>query len=365
MSDEFYMNLALNEAWKYQILTYPNPAVGCVVLDKSGKILSIGAHKKAGFLHAEPSAILLALCEISDDFLHKFILNYDQKFNTNFLDISDKHELLEKLKEVYLNAVFTYDFIMQNHGDLLDGAKAYVTLEPCSHYGKTPPCANLFVQLKFAEVVISCEDKNKIASGGISILQNAGIKVKVGVLKQDGGMLLKPFLSWQEGNFSFLKVALSVNGAATGGVISNETSRAHMHSIRSIVDLLVIGGNTVRIDRPKLDARLVKNGKSPNVLIFSREQKFDESLPLFHVKEREVEISNSLLRAKKSPLVMYEGAQEFLNLAKNGALPNVKWLLLYQSSNFKNEPNLLSQIYLKSVFRSNFADDSYGWYEIV
>ncbi|KEA46077.1 riboflavin biosynthesis protein RibD [Campylobacter mucosalis] len=354
MNDEFYMSLAISEAWKYQILTYPNPAVGCVVLDKNGKILSVAAHKKAGSLHAEPSAILMALCELSPDFLRNFLNAYNLKFNTDFSDI-DCVELLEPN--------FTYDFILKNHQNLLKDAKAYVTLEPCSHHGKTPPCATLLSALKFKEVVIACSDENKIASGGAQILKNADISVKMGVCKTEANTLLEPFLSWQGGNFSFLKVAMSTNGVATGGLISNELSRAHMHLLRSVCDLLVVGGNTVRIDRPTLDTRLMGNQKSPNVLIYSKSQKFDKTIPLFGVKNRSVKISNELSNLD-ARLIMFEGAQSFLELAKARKLADVKWLLIYQSSEFKEGKNIELSLKTDPLFSLKFGGNTLWWARI-
>ena len=82
MNDEFYMGLALSEAWKFQILTYPNPAVGCLILDENGQILSCKAHEKAGYLHAEPTAILFALCKKSEKFKDDFIKAYNAKFSS-------------------------------------------------------------------------------------------------------------------------------------------------------------------------------------------------------------------------------------------------------------------------------------------
>ena len=87
MTNEFYMRLAVQEAWKYQILTFPNPAVGCVIVDMHGKILSINSHKKAGFLHAEANAVFVALCEISEKFLNDFLQNYESEFGVNLSQI--------------------------------------------------------------------------------------------------------------------------------------------------------------------------------------------------------------------------------------------------------------------------------------
>ena len=352
MNDEFYMDLALSEAWKFQILTYPNPAVGCLILDENRQILSCKAHEKAGYLHAEPTAILFALCKKSEKFKDDFIKAYNDKFSSNIKE--GKFGLLEPK--------FTYEFLLNNHSNLLKNAKAYVTLEPCSHHGKTPPCANLLKELGFADVIIGAHDENKIASGGANLLQSAGMRVKFGILKERCNKLLEPFLAYQNGGFSFLKIALSKNGVASGGIITNELSRKHVHKLRSVIDTLVIGGNTVRRDRPKLDSRLVGSSKNPDVIIYSRSDKFDKTIPLFSVPDRKVSIQKEL---NLTGLTMFEGADEFLKLTKDGKLANVKWLLIYQSSNFKNGSNLQLDLNLKPLFSGNFGYDSYTWYEIL
>ena len=354
MNDEFYMGLTLSEAWKFQILTYPNPAVGCLILDENGKILSCKAHEKAGYLHAEPTAILFALCRKSKNFQDKFLKAYNEKFFLNLKPIDLEDQLLEPK--------FTYEFILKNHSNLLKNAKAYVTLEPCLHHGKTPPCAILLKELGFSEVIIGSHDENQIASGGGNLFKSAGIKVKFGVLKERCDKLLEPFLAYQNSSFSFLKIAISKNGVASGGIITNELSRTHVHKLRSVIDTLIIGGNTVRIDRPKLDSRLVSGGKNPDVIIHSRSDEFDKTIPLFNVPGRKVSIQKEL---SLKGLSMFEGAGEFLKLAKDGKLANVKWLLIYQSSNFKMGENLSLDLNLKPLFSGNFGEDSYTWYEIL
>ena len=134
MNDEFFMRLGLEEAWKYQLLTYPNPAVGCVVVAKNGEILSVQAHQKAGTFHAELRAIISAL----------------GKINKNF------NELFK------LDAPAAYEQILKHHNNLLCGAKVYVSLEPCSHFGRTPPCATLLKELKISQIIIGVMDKNSL-----------------------------------------------------------------------------------------------------------------------------------------------------------------------------------------------------------
>ena len=381
MTDEFYMNLALNEAWKYQILTFPNPAVGCVVADMHGKILSINSHKKAGFLHAEANAVFVALCEISDEFLNKFLKIYESEFGVNlseicknpqnliygdFFEISDavsakSHFANQILEFKNLNANFVYEFITQNHGNLLKNATAFVTLEPCAHIGKTPSCANLLKNLGFKKVVIGSADLSEKASGGGEILAQSGAEVDFGVLKDECDALLKPFLQWQNGgNFNFFKLAFSANGVITGE-ISNLKSRTFSHYLRNVCDALLIGGNTVRTDRPKLDTRLIANGKNPDIFIYSRQREFDKTIPLFSVADRNVQITNDLQTALNSGLVMIEGGQNLLNeIAKS-----VNLFLFFRSNELKNGQNFRSDLKFKPFFTAKFGSDEYGWYELI
>ncbi|MGP1485283.1 MAG: bifunctional diaminohydroxyphosphoribosylaminopyrimidine deaminase/5-amino-6-(5-phosphoribosylamino)uracil reductase RibD [Campylobacter sp.] len=328
MNDDFFMSLAICKAWEFQILTYPNPAVGCVIVDKNGKILAIEAHEKAGQAHAELNAIRSAILQI--------------KPNLTFPN--EPNEL--------------YEFILKNHSNLLSGARAYVTLEPCSHYGKTPPCAILLRDLKFSEVIIATADKNKIASGGAQILKNAGISVKTGILEQKAQDLISSFLAWQKGNFSFFKLALSANGVAVGAKnsITNELSRTHVHKLRSVCELLVTGGNTVRIDTPTFDSRLAGD-KAPNLMIFSKQDEFNKSIPLFGVPNRSMKICRDLSKTK-TQLTMFEGGENLLNAVKD----EIDMFLIFYSSKFLKEQNLQINLDLKPLFSGNFGDDRYVWY---
>ncbi|MSN96871.1 bifunctional diaminohydroxyphosphoribosylaminopyrimidine deaminase/5-amino-6-(5-phosphoribosylamino)uracil reductase RibD [Campylobacter sp. FMV-PI01] len=331
MSDEFYMSLALNEAWKFQGLTYPNPAVGCVILDKFGKILSIAAHQKAGCGHAELNGVALAL----------------KKINPNLIFPKNPNEI--------------YNFILENHNNLLKGSKAFVTLEPCSHIGKTPPCAKLLVALKFSEVIIGYKDENKIAKGGAEILKRSNICVKFGVLEDKCKELIEPFLSWQNGNFSFLKLGASLNGVLKGGVITNLESRQMTHKFRSLIDLLVIGGNTVRIDRPRLDTRLINGTKNPDIFIYSKSKNFDKTIPLFEVRDRKILIQSDINLVKNYKFCMFEGGE---NLIKN-LPPFVTHILIFFSEKFINLENLSINLNLKLLFMDKISDNFYGWFKIL
>jgi len=283
ISDEFYMQLALDEAWKYQGVTYPNPAVGCVVLDKNEKILSINAHKKAGEAHAE----VLALKDA-------YLKSGGKKELANITDANAIHE-----------------FLYENHNNLLKDATLYVTLEPCNHYGKTPPCSLLISKLHIKRVVIGHLDHNAEASKGAEFLKESGIDVTTGILEKESYQLLEPFILWQKGNFTLFKWAQRLNGSLDGGTISSKASRTFTHQIRSVCDLLVIGGNTVRIDRPTLDARL-SSSNAPDLLIYSKKQNFDKTIPLFHVPNRDVSIENNFSTLKNKKFVFVEGSPALL-----------------------------------------------------
>ncbi|EAH8542365.1 bifunctional diaminohydroxyphosphoribosylaminopyrimidine deaminase/5-amino-6-(5-phosphoribosylamino)uracil reductase RibD [Campylobacter coli] len=323
----FYMNLALNEAWKYQFLTYPNPAVGCVILDKNEKILAIKAHEKAGCAHAELNAIAYAFTSLNPE------ISLPQEANA------------------------MHEFICKNHRGIFKDSIAFVTLEPCSHQGKTPPCAKLFSELGFKKVFISVKDENEIASKGAEFLKKQGVEIEFGVLENEGKKLLKPFLKWQKGQFKLFKLALSMNGSPFGKIVSNDLSRTYAHKIRSVIDLLVLGGETIRKDRPILDARLCK-GKAPDLCILSHQslENFDKSIPLFNVPHRQIytQIPNG------AKFLMYEGGENFLKNFKD----EMDMFLIFQSSSLNDEKNVTMSLNFKPLYRNFLGSDTYGIYEL-
>ena len=334
MNDDFYMRLAIKQAWKYQLLTYPNPAVGCVIVSKNGDILSIAAHQKAGTFHAELRAVIAALSKLNDDF-------------SKLVDFSPND---------------AYNYILSNHNGLLSGAKVYVTLEPCSHFGRTPPCANLLKALKIGELFVGVMDAN--SHGGAAMLASSGVCVISGVCERECKELIEPFMLWsglcgQSANFTLFKTAMSLNGVISGQ-ISGELARKHCHEIRSLLDLIVIGGNTARLDRPLLDARFSLSKKAPNVLIYSKQSSFDESIPLFSVPNRKVQISGDLNEIKKHSFVMIEGVGTLLNALKN----DFHWLLIYQNASFLQGEHLSSNLKLRIMQRVSLGADCALWCKI-
>ena len=273
------MNLALDAAWDYQLLTFPNPAVGAVCIGASGEILSIGAHKRSGGPHAEVYALRDAYTLLSGD---DAIAQCD-------------------------DSLFIHDYLRENHNNLFHTISMAVTLEPCSHSGKTPSCALLIRDIGIHKLFIACKDTNPQASGGGKILADCGIPCEFGILEDKGTKLLEPFMLWQKNKpFVFFKWAQRLDGTIDNGIISSQASREHVHALRDVCDLIVIGGRTVREDRPTLDARLI-HGNAPDVLIYSRTNDFDTSIPLFGVPNRKVFITPSLEKIQEYSLVMIEG----------------------------------------------------------
>ena len=297
MQAEFYMQLALNKAWQFQGLTYPNPAVGAVVT-LHGEILAIEAHQKAGTSHAEVLALISAY-----EALSKNPINFDPK------DASKAHAFLLGLPSNFFSK-----------------CNIYVTLEPCSHEGKTPSCANLLKSLELMNVFIGIKDTIDGHSGGASSLKN----VTIGILENECSVLLEPFFIWQKRAFVLFKLAQTSNGRiATNlndGYLSSKSSLTHVHKLRAVCDSLLIGGNTVRVDRPTLDCRFV-DADAPNILIYSKEDNFDRSISLFSIDKREVNIVGDLDFLEKPSFILVEGGEGMLSVLKE----KIDWLLIYQT----------------------------------
>ncbi len=293
MRDEFYMQLALYKAWEYQGLTYPNPAVGAVVT-LNGKILAIAAHQKAGTSHAEVLVLLKAY-----ELLSQKTINFDG------FDAKKAHQFLLNLPSKFFSE-----------------CTIYVTLEPCSHQGQTPSCASLLQSLSLSRVVIGMRDPIEGHDGGMQKLQNAS----VGVLEEKCNALLEPFLIWQKRAFVLFKLAQTSNGRIGGGYLSSKTSLMHVHQLREVCTSLLIGGNTVREDRPTLDCRFTK-AEAPNIKIYSKEDNFDKDIPLFSVENRDVDIVNQLDFLDKPSFIMVEGGEGMLNALQE----KIDWMLIYQT----------------------------------
>ena len=277
INSNFYMSLAIAEAWKYQGLTYPNPAVGCSIVGENSELLAVQAHKKAGLPHAEVEALKSAYYKLTKD--------------ENILQIENSAEI--------------HNYLIKNHNNIFQNCSIYTTLEPCTSIGKTPPCANLINELNIKKIYIGSNDRYQ---------NDFNNDARFGILKQECDELLEPFNLWQKDKFVFFKWAQRLDGS-TDGVVSTIKSRKNVHAMRDVCDLLVIGGGTVRADRPTLDARLV-DGKAPDILIYSRQKEFDKTIPLFNVKSRKVIISDNLSHIDGYKNIMIEGSKKMMELTK-------------------------------------------------
>ncbi|MDH5465509.1 MAG: riboflavin biosynthesis protein RibD, partial [Thiovulaceae bacterium] len=219
-----------------------------------------------------------------------------------------------------------HDYLMQHHENVFKNCSLYVTLEPCHNVGKTPACSKLIETLNIQNIIIGYEDKSG-AKGGMDHLVTLGRTVTKGVLSEKCFDLLEPFLFWQDQRpFTFYKIAQRLNGTIDGGIISCETSRRHVHAIRTVISQIVIGGQTVREDRPVLDSRLVQ-GKAPNIKIFSKQKSFDKTIKLFDIPDRKVEIINDTCKLFDLPLTLVEGGKGTFDAVKT----KIDWLLVYQN----------------------------------
>ncbi|MDR3162602.1 MAG: bifunctional diaminohydroxyphosphoribosylaminopyrimidine deaminase/5-amino-6-(5-phosphoribosylamino)uracil reductase RibD [Helicobacteraceae bacterium] len=300
MRDEFYMHLALDEAWKYQLLTYPNPAVGAALLDRCGRLISVAAHRKAGDPHAEINAFFDGFCKLCPD-------------ETKIAQLR-KLTASEKI----------CGFLRDNHDHLFASASLFVTLEPCAKAGRTPACAPLIADLGVRRVVIGSDDPNPKMAGGGEYLRDRGIAIIRGVLPKECDALLTPFKIWLSRAFVLLKWAQRLNGTIDEGRISGDLALDEVHALRSLCDLIVVGGGTVRQDRPILDARRV-GGRAPNALVISRRGSFDRTIPLFNVPDRNVSIAEKL--DADSGFILIEGGAGLLNRLAD----RIDWILCYES----------------------------------
>lgn len=235
--DERWMREALSEAAKGLGLTSPNPAVGAVIV-KNGELIGRGWHQKAGKAHAEVNAIADARTK-------------------------------------------------QGTGACKD-ATIYVTLEPCSTHGKTPPCVTAILEAGFSRVVIASTDPNPDHVGaGFETLRAAGIEVTTGILENEGDELIRFFAKRITTGLPWViaKTAATLDGRTTlgpeeGQWISSEASREDVQKWRRQCDAIMIGGETFRIDNPSLTLRgsYAEGRDQPLRVIFTS----DELLPRTH-----------------------------------------------------------------------------------
>ena len=229
--DEKYMRLALDLAKKAEGHTSPNPMVGAVIV-KDGRIVGRGYHKRCGSAHAEVNAIKSA-------------------------------------------------------GTRARGATMYVTLEPCDHFGRTPPCTDAIIGSGVRKVIAAMKDPNPINAGhGLKKLKRNGIETRVDVLKDEAFLLNKPYIKFITKKMPYvtLKIAESLDGkiaARTGDSkwITSEDTRRYVHKLRAKSDAVMVGANTVISDDPKLLAK--GSSKQPLRIVVCGKRKIPANAKIF------------------------------------------------------------------------------------
>lgn len=227
--DEKYMRRALELAAHGELDASPNPMVGAVIVDASGRIIGEGWHRRCGEGHAEVNAVA---------------------------SVADQ----EALKD----------------------STMYVTLEPCSHYGKTPPCAELIVRTGIPRVVIGTLDPfAKVSGRGVARLREAGVEVEVGMLEKECQELNRKFMTAHRCRRPYvtLKWAQSADGFIDGH-ISTPLNSMLVHKLRATHDAILVGSGTALADNPALDTRLYA-GKSPVKVVLDRRGRVGNDLRMF------------------------------------------------------------------------------------
>ena len=275
-SEKFYMSRVLELAAKGEGRTSPNPMVGCVIV-KNNAIIGEGYHKKAGGPHAE----------------------------------------IEALKKA---------------GAKAKGASLYVNLEPCSHYGKTPPCADAVIRAGIKKVYCAMKDPNPAVSGkGFLRLKKAGITVKNGIMGKEAEELNRVFVKNMKTNLPYvrLKSAISLDGkialaCGKSKWITSKAARAEGKRLRDISDVVLVGINTVLADDPRLDAGSKKGIKK---VIFDFHGRIPEKARLFKTAESfGVYVFTSAMPEKKALRLRARGVNVFYQKGISGMIGEKKAL---------------------------------------
>jgi diaminohydroxyphosphoribosylaminopyrimidine deaminase / 5-amino-6-(5-phosphoribosylamino)uracil reductase len=235
-ADQVWMQRCIALARQAAGQTAPNPMVGCVIV-QDGEVVGEGFHPKAGEPHAEVFALRAA-------------------------------------------------------GDRTLGATLYVSLEPCNHYGRTPPCSEAVIQAKVARVVVGMVDPDpRVSGGGIARLRDAGIEVVVGVEEQACKDLNEGFVHrvCHQQPFGILKYAMTLDGkiATTSGHsawVSSPPARSYVFDLRSQCDAVIVGTNTVFRDNPQLTSHREEFGHNPLRVVMSRSLKLPEQARLWQTE---------------------------------------------------------------------------------
>jgi diaminohydroxyphosphoribosylaminopyrimidine deaminase/5-amino-6-(5-phosphoribosylamino)uracil reductase len=275
------MGRALELSKKAVGFVNPNPLVGAVIV-KDNRIIGEGYHEYFGGAHAEVNAF-------------------------------------------------------KNAKEDVEGATMYVTLEPCSHYGKTPPCAHAIVRNKISKVVIGMVDPNPIVAGrGIEILRNNGIEVITGIMNAEIKKTNEIFIKYitQKQPFCIMKTAMTMDGKIATSIgeskwISNEKSRAHVHELRHMVTGIMVGIGTVLKDDPELTTRREgKSSRNPIRIILDSKAKIPLEAKVLNCDEKTktIIITTEFAKEAKLEAIKQKGAEVIVTPSKNNRV-DLKYLM--------------------------------------
>jgi len=270
------MRLALKLAKRGR--TSPNPMVGAVIV-KNGEVVGEGYHPCAGEPHAEV-------------------------------------------------------FALRDAGDRAKDAVMYVTLEPCCHYGRTPPCTEAVIRAGIRKVYAAMADPDtKVSGKGFDVLRSAGIEVECGLCEREARELNEAYIKHRSTGLPFviLKSAMSLDGkiaSRTGDSkwITNERSRAFAHRIRGGVDAIVVGANTARIDNPRLTARLGSKVYYPTRVVITRTGDFPDDLGFLHEPGKAIIAASSCANTESLRKLESAGAR-IVTLKDHGDQPSIADLM--------------------------------------
>ena len=293
--------------------TYPNPNVGALIY-KDGKIISEGYTGSSGQNHAEINAIE---------------------------NINDKK--------------------------YLENSTMVVTLEPCSHYGKTPPCTKKIIESKIKTVIIGCKDPNLLVNGsGIDQLINNNIDVKVGILENECLELHKRFFTFQTKKrpYIILKWAETDDGIISPKHknnnrpywISNDVSRQYVHKWRSQEHAILVGSKTVDFDNPQLNSRNWDNNSPIKIVVGNPKIKSKDTLYIYNGKDLNIENITNFLHKKNIQSVLVEGGNKTLKTF----IENNLWdeARVFKSKNKLKKGVLAPKINGTKFYEENIKDDN-------
>ena len=298
--DEAFMQHALDVAERGRGRVAPNPLVGCVLV-KKGEIIAEGWHDHLGGLHAEQMAI---------------------------------HDAESK-------------------GRSPNGATAYVTLEPCNHYGRTPPCTEALLWSGVKHVIVAHPDPNPTVRGkGFQVLRDAGISVQSGLLEKEAAEQMKPFLHWCEHRRPMVTVKLAIDANGSVDDRSEEAQRFtseacldEVHRLRMDCDAILVGAETIERDNPSLTVRRLETERQPLRVILDPKERTNQEATVYTDGYDTIQVGadyngllpllNRLGDMEKQRLLIEGGPKTIHSFLKEGLIDE---FYLVQSSVVHSEP---------------------------